>query len=655
VVNWYGHSGAASGTTLSTINASTGNYYLRYTGSGSLGIASPATPETQVTYFPGVLSGSGNLRKGGPGTLDLSGANTYTGTTFITSGVLRAAIGDGAGTGALGNGGLITFEGGTLQYTAASAGTDYSTRFQNSSGPMSIDTNGFNINYSTVLDSTNIGGLEKLGAGTLTLSGPAGNTFMGNTTVSGGELHLDKASGNAVNEASFSTLFINSGGLVKLLQSNQIGDEGGVDINGSGGILDMQSFSDTIFNLFAISGSTITGASGSVLTVGMATPTSGGGTVDGVIAGGLSLVVNGPFASTQLVLAGSNTHTGDTLVSGGTLVLGNFNALQNSTLDTGPAGTARAVFFAAGTGTYHLGGLTGSDRLGHNTNGIGGNTISVGANGQSTTFDGDIIGSGGLTKVGLGTLELTATNTYTGATNINQGTLLVNGNYTGGGTHNVAAGGTLGGVGTINALVTGGGLVSPGNSPGILTSLQADAALGLDYAFEFTSTGDPDWSNAAASINDVFRLTHATSPLTGGLFDGDNVIDIYLGVSSVALGDVFRGGIYTDKDEDFLAMVVGADYNFWIKGDNLGPQSFEGNNYYDLGSYTGGTLLVSTYQVSNANFAPDGPLGDVSNGWVMQFTANLAMVPEPSTYALGLIGLVMLGLLAWRKKRGSWK
>ena len=49
--------------------------------------------------------------------------------------------------------------------------------------------------------------------------------------------------------------------------------------------------------------------------------------------------------------------------------------------------------------------------------------LSVGGNGQSTTFSGNLTGPGSLTKTGPGTLTLTGANTFAGSTTVNGGTL----------------------------------------------------------------------------------------------------------------------------------------------------------------------------------------------------------------------------------------
>ncbi len=112
--------------------------------------------------------------------MTLTGLGTYTGGTFINGGELcpdsPVAIP-----------GNITFGGGALQYDANNQ-TDYSGSIFNSSGPIAIDTNGQQVFFGTTLDSSNIGGLTKLGAGTLYLT--VGNAYSGPTTISGGTLNV---------------------------------------------------------------------------------------------------------------------------------------------------------------------------------------------------------------------------------------------------------------------------------------------------------------------------------------------------------------------------------------------------------------------------------------------------------------------------------
>lgn len=94
--------------------------------------------------------------------------------------------------------------------------------------------------------------------------------------------------------------------------------------------------------------------------------------------------------------------------------------------------------------------------------------LTTGNDNTSTTFSGGISGTGGLTKIGNGTLLLTGISTYTGATTINAGRLSVNGSIANS-TVTVNAGGMLGGTGVIGCTTINGGTLSPGNSIGTLT------------------------------------------------------------------------------------------------------------------------------------------------------------------------------------------
>jgi autotransporter-associated beta strand protein len=81
------------------------------------------------------------------------------------------------------------------------------------------------------------------------------------------------------------------------------------------------------------------------------------------------------------------------------------------------------------------------------------------------TLAGVISGAGDLSKVGAGVLTLTGTNTYTGNTFVDVGTLEVNGSIATSILTTIASGATLSGTGTIGAITAlSGGTVSPGNA-----------------------------------------------------------------------------------------------------------------------------------------------------------------------------------------------
>ncbi len=159
------------------------------------------------------------LTKAGTGTLVLGGNNLYTGLTTINDGTLRADSATALGGVGAGN---IQFGGGTLQYAAASAATDWGSRFKNSTGALSLDTNTQDVAIATLIDGTNTNGLTKIGFGGLKLSNSS-NAYTGTTTVSGGSLIINSmgALGTSVSQV------IVNGSPSKLIGGGSLVLEGG--------------------------------------------------------------------------------------------------------------------------------------------------------------------------------------------------------------------------------------------------------------------------------------------------------------------------------------------------------------------------------------------------------------------------------------------
>jgi len=269
------------------------------------------------------------------------------------------------------------------------------------------------------------------------------NSYSGPTTVRNGHMKF----GNAV--SPFGTNII------------VLGDSGTV----SGDSIELEHANNGTLNCnIIVNSNNVTGTTMISVRNNLGTPTFGGTitlsrtitvyavnsgtpTFTGVISGPGGIIKSGVnFARLQ----NANTYTGDTTMSDGELRLKHVNAIQNSTLDMGVAGSQFVTFDLSGNNIYNLGGLKGTNNLA-----IGGNTISVGANNKTTTYYGVISGAGGaFTKVGTGILTVN-TNTYSGATTVSAGTLLINGWLsTTTSTVTVSANGTLGGTGTIQRAVS---------------------------------------------------------------------------------------------------------------------------------------------------------------------------------------------------------
>ncbi|MGB3071705.1 MAG: autotransporter-associated beta strand repeat-containing protein, partial [Ottowia sp.] len=106
-------------------------------------------------------------------------------------------------------------------------------------------------------------------------------------------------------------------------------------------------------------------------------------------------------------------------------------------------------------------------------------------------------GSGGLQKIGAGTLNLHGTNTYSGTTAVDDGTLNLNGSVMG--NTAVGAAGTLSGNATVLGNLTNAGTLAPGNSIGTIHTANLSLAASSVLKMEITSAEGSDLVSAAGT------------------------------------------------------------------------------------------------------------------------------------------------------------
>ncbi|EBA3128083.1 AIDA autotransporter-like protein ShdA, partial [Salmonella enterica subsp. enterica serovar Kentucky] len=283
----------------------------------------------------------------------------------------------------------------------------------------------------------------KSGDKMLTLSGA--NSYSGGTLISDGTLVASNVealgTGDVTNNA---TLALNTGGDF----TNNISGSGQVVKSGDDTLT--LSGANSYTGGTTISGGTLVATNVDALGTGDVTNSSTlelntGGTFDNAISGSGQVVKSG---DETLTLSGSNTYTGGTLISGGTLVATNVDALgtgdvtDNATLELNTGGTFDNVISGSGqvvksgddtltlsgSNTYTGGTLiNGGTLVASNVEALGTGDVTDNATlelNTGGTFDNAISGSGQVVKSGDETLTLSGTNSYTGGTTISGGTLV---------------------------------------------------------------------------------------------------------------------------------------------------------------------------------------------------------------------------------------
>jgi fibronectin-binding autotransporter adhesin len=390
-----------------------------------------AEPDLQINA---VITGApSQIQKQGAGTLALTAINSYTGVTVVNQGILEADTGS-----SLGNISPANYVQVQSNATCRLAGSDSTPKVFLLSGSGTRGTNGaleFPANSSYTLSGSvslhspatigvgqsagaslngvinGSGPLEKAGPGILTFGGSA-NGYTGDTIVSQGTLYLSKPAffnavpGNLVIGPAPATSFA----IAVLLQTGQIGGDT-VTVN-----------ANSTFN-----------ANGYSQTLNRLNLNDGGSAQTG--AGNLT------FSSGGVVAVGSRSLFGSRASSS---ISGNIGLPAND-----------IVTFIVNPYAPIFGGPTAPELD---------MTAFIPAPVEVSQF-----APAGIAKSGFGQMRLSADNSYKGATIINAGTLRVDGSQPR--SQILLDGGILSGIGTVGHLYpqAGSAVVSPGDSPGILT------------------------------------------------------------------------------------------------------------------------------------------------------------------------------------------
>ncbi len=626
-------------STFTTNNAASfaaGTYTFTGGGTGSVGNITLADGAS-VTFSAasGTWGTGGNVRTltiGSGSIFDLStnSMSTTVGTGFIKDGSGVLALGGGTyaggftvnagtvilrGTNAMGDGGLLTLNGGTVAGSAtrnltdkydsgiviggnvqfgeratvvSSASSTANLTFNNNVGLGSANRtltqgNSGTNTFSGIISNTS-GGLTF--AANVSADGRfeitnASNTFTGPINVTGGEVRFtaDGSIGNAAND-----IVIDGGRFAKASDALTVTLGGGRDISVGDAVGTAISSPGTGVLIYNNAIANKTGETGSWAK-------QGGGTLE---------------------LGGVSTYTGDTAINSGLVKLTTGN-------DRLPTGTVVSIGQSASInlGTLDLNGrnqqIAGLNSTA-GTNATASNnsvtsataaTLTIGGTGSYSFGDGTdansgvIVGAISLVKEGSGTQTLGDTNTYTGTTTVNSGTLIINGNISTSLT-TIKSGGTLGGSGYVGGLsVEGGGTLAPGNSPGILNVGSTSLATLSTFAVEING-------NTVSTQYDQLNVTGTLS---------------LAGLLSVSMG-------YTPADSALF---------FIIANDGLPTDAI-------TGTFSNAPVDGGIYKLGGQDFKISYFGDSVTNSFIGGNDVVLMAIPEPSATLLvgGLGFLVML-------------
>jgi autotransporter-associated beta strand protein len=471
-----------------------------------------------------LITGSSVLTYIGPGTLQLLGQNNYTGVTNINGGELNAGFADTGTSGPFGNGGNISFGGGALQYSAANQ-YDYSSRIIGSTGPIAIDTNGQNVTFNTTLASSNVGGLTKLGAGSLTLANS--DSYTGITTVSAGTLNVNNDAALGSSTAATAGLLLNPAASVTATVNF-------TSTNPAAGYLASSGAGTSQIVL----GNSTTGSPTTLTIGGSSLPANYAGSISdgaGINPGAVGTLIK--YGLGNQTLGGASTYTGTTSVNGGVLTVS-------------ATGTIGSMATPGGAMNVGVAGTASGNTIGGSAT-VGGATANLTVNGGTVTVTSLTLNNEGGTNLSL----------TSGALNVT-GNLGVNDD----GNNNNSIASVTGGTLNANSVTIHRSNLNEGNGAPLLTGFTTAGLLvggAGNPTVNIATTLNFDTTGGSASASSANMQITSGSVTVGGT----TIITINNG-SRMSILDI-DGGSFTSNDTTGAGVQLGGDVGSSNNGELL--------------------------------------------------------------------------------------
>ena len=654
------------------------SFTQRSTGNG-LTVDGPAN----TTISGPVKLDGANITKTGAGTLTISGNNTSAGNLNLNGGVLQVAANTSLGTNE------IDFDGGTLRTTATMALTPNTRPIDigSNGGTIDVVTN-TTLTYEGSMTGT--GKLTKIGTGTFSVGqltnysvavgttgvptnkfgSPSYYNFDQLTPGSGGTQVVTNSFGptNSMTVTFDGTAVVRSNNFLSPAPNG--GDGAGFGTNGTTqpngpnvtpwlygpetnfitmnlsqpsryfGILwgvldpnvDILSFRDATNGvLFEIDGENFGGRSWGTYYVNVNSDIPFSSVVATIpdIGSGQQFEFDNVATSTN-----GGTRSGPV-----DILEGEFQVINNGVFNT--VGSTEAVFVATNA-TLNFNGSTNLTQQNIGTLSGAGTVINSGSNALSlrinttsnSTFSGLITETTNklsLVKLGSATLTLSGTSTYTGATTVGGGLLVVNGSIANSAV-TIQSGSTLGGSGTTGAVtVEDGGTLKLGNSPG---------TLNINGDINWLGGGNYNWQivgpTGTAGTVSTWDLISATGILDLSALSIGSKFNINLWSLSSANPDVNGAVPGFDNTQNYtwtIASAAGGITNFSSSYFNLNTGPNNGTAGFVNGLGGGSFSIEQSGNDLNLIFAPAG-----------------APVPEPGTWAAAALLAGGAAFMRWRKR-----